>query len=308
MIVQKAVEGGEVTQDFDPESVVIGDDHSQKMKASSIATDSELKSCVTFSRTACSRKVLENISVTVLAKNSQKYLKEVLQALLPFGEVVLYDTGSTDETISIAESFPNVRVIRAPFIGFGPTHNAASAMAKHEWILSVDSDEIMSPDALKAIAAEDLHPGKVYSFPRHNYFNGKFIRWCGWYPDRQMRLYHKGKTRFSDAQVHEAIIAEGLVRVPLQGPIIHYSYDSIANFLSKMQSYSTLFAEQYRGKRKSSLGRAIGHGFFAFFKSYFLKLGILSGYEGFVISAYNGHTAYYKYLKLYEFNSEKIRR
>jgi len=256
---------------------------------------------------------LQNISVTVLAKNSEKHIKNVLDALSPFGEVLLYDTGSTDKTLDIAKAFPNVRIVQAPFIGFGATHNAASSTAKNDWILSIDSDEIVSPGFPKGIAALNLDPQSVYSFPRHNYFNGKFIRWCGWYPDRQIRLYNKSKTKFSDAQVHEAIISDKMQHVALKEAIIHYSYESIADFLSKMQSYSTLFANQYQGKRKSSLTRALGHGFFAFFKSYFIKLGVLSGYEGFVISAYNGHTAYYKYLKLYEANckdctSAKMRR
>lgn len=248
--------------------------------------------------------ILEDISVTVLAKNSEKYLKEVLKALAPFGEVILFDTGSTDTTIDIAQQYPNVRVIRSSFTGFGPTHNIASSAAKNNWILSVDSDEIVTPELVKAIAEISADPKAVYSFERHNYFNGKFIKWCGWYPDRQIRLYNRTKTKFSDNQVHEAIISDGMRHVAIKAPFIHYSYGSIADFLSKMQSYSTLFANQYRGKRDSSLLKALSHGFFAFFKSYIIKRGFLGGYEGYVISAYNGHTAYYKYLKLYEANCE----
>lgn len=248
--------------------------------------------------------ILQDISVTVLAKNSEKYLKEVLKALAPFGEVILYDTGSTDNTIEIAQSFPNVRVLRAPFVGFGPTHNMASSAAKNNWVLSIDSDEIVTPELIKAIVDEEADVKAVYSFQRHNYFNGKFIKWCGWYPDRQIRLYNKTKTKFSDDQVHEAIIATNMRHVSLKAPLIHYSYNSIADFLCKMQSYSTLFANQYQGKKKSSFSKALSHGAFAFFKSYILKRGFLGGYEGYIISAYNGHTAYYKYLKLNEANKE----
>jgi glycosyltransferase involved in cell wall biosynthesis len=248
--------------------------------------------------------ILEDISVTVLTKNSERYLKEVLKALSPFGDVVVYDTGSEDSTIEIAQNFPNVRVFRAPFVGFGPTHNMASASAKHDWILSIDSDEIVTPELIKNISEEETNLQSVYSFPRHNYFNGKFIKWCGWYPDRQVRLYNRTKTKFTDDQVHEAIISEGMRHVALQGPLIHYSYGSMSDFLSKMQSYSTLFANQNRGKKKSSLFKALSHGSFAFFKSYILKRGFMGGYEGFVISTYNGQTAYYKYLKLREANAE----
>lgn len=247
---------------------------------------------------------LDDISVTVLAKNSEKYIKEVFQALSPFGEVLLYDTGSTDSTIEIGQKFANVRVLQKPFIGFGPTHNLASEAAKHDWILSIDSDEIVTPELVKAISKENPNSEAVYSFPRHNYFNGKFIKWCGWYPDRQIKLYNKTRTKFSNDQVHEAIISKNMRLISLQAPIIHYSYGSISDFLLKMQSYSTLFANQNKGKKKSSLTKALSHGFFAFFKSYILKKGFLCGYEGYVISAYNGHTAYYKYLKLLEANNQ----
>lgn len=248
--------------------------------------------------------ILEDISVTVLAKNSEKYLKDVLKALSPFGEVILYDTGSQDNTIKIAHSFSNVRVIQAPFVGFGLTHNMASAAATNHWILSIDSDEIVTKELIKVISEEELDVDSVYSFPRHNYFNEKYIKWCGWHPDRQIRLYNRTKTKFSDDQVHEAILSQKMQHIALKAPLIHYSYSSISDFLSKMQAYSTLFANQYKGKRKSSFSKAFFHGVFAFFKSYVLKRGFLGGYEGYVISTYNGHTAYYKYLKLHEANAE----
>lgn len=244
------------------------------------------------------------ISVTILAKNSQKYLEEVLASTMPFDEVLLYDTGSTDRTRQIAEKFPNVTFREGPFCGFGPTHNQASSIAKNDWILSIDSDEIVTAQMAKDILSLKLDEDCIYSFPRDNYFNGKWIKWCGWYPDRQIRLYNRNRTKFTDAQVHESIIATDMRHIPLKGSMIHYSYANIADFLVKMQSYSDLFARQYQGKKSSSPWKAINHGFFAFFKSYILKRGFLGGYEGFVISAYNGHTAFYKYLKLYEANQK----
>jgi glycosyltransferase involved in cell wall biosynthesis len=245
------------------------------------------------------------ISVTILTKNSQKYLTEVLTALRSFDEVVLYDNGSTDHTLAIAKEFSNVKIHRGPFEGFGPTHNRASNLAANDWILSIDSDEIVTHDMQHEVLNAKLDPGCVYTFPRHNYFNDKWIKWCGWYPDRQARLYHRKQTRFSNAHVHEAVITDHLQVVKMKGVIYHYSYDTIADFLNKMQSYSDLFAEQYKGKKHSSLLTSIGHGFFAFFKSYIIKLGFLGGREGYIISAYNGHTAYYKYLKLYFANQKQ---
>lgn len=246
------------------------------------------------------------ISVTILAKNSQRYIQEVLTALKSFDEVVIYDTGSTDDTLSLAEKFPNVTIYREKFIGFGPTHNLASKVAKNDWILSIDSDEVVTPEMAKEIVSVALDPKTVYSFPRHNYFNGKFIKWCGWYPDRRVRLYHRRHTKFSDDQVHEWVIVENMQYVSMKGPLKHYSYASIGEFLEKMQLYSELFAKQNVGRKSSSPIKAILHGFFAFFKSYVIKRGLLGGFEGFVISLYNGHTAYYKYLKLREVNRKSF--
>jgi glycosyltransferase involved in cell wall biosynthesis len=226
----------------------------------------------------------------------------VLEALRDFDEVVIYDNGSQDATLTIASQYPNVSIHKGNFEGFGYTHNKASQLAKHEWILSIDSDEVMTPELKEEISRVSLEVNSVYSFPRHNYYNGKWIKWCGWYPDRQIRLYHRMQTSFDQAQVHEAIRSEHMHHVPLSHPLIHYSYDTHADFLAKMQSYSDLFAKQYAGKKKSSPCKAVLHGIYAFFKSFILKRGFMGGYEGFVISLYNGNTAFYKYLKLYEAN------
>lgn len=242
------------------------------------------------------------ITVTILTKNSEKYLREVLNSVKGFDEVLLFDNGSTDRTFEIASHFPNVKIHKGAFEGFGPTHNKASSLAKNDWILSLDSDEVITEELAKEIAEQTLHEKSVYSFPRHNYYRNTFIHSCGWYPDRQVRIYNRLHTRFTDAKVHEAIIVKGMDHIRLKAPMIHYSYANLSDFLNKMQTYSDLFAKQNVGKKSSSPSKALMHGFFAFFKSYVIKRGILNGYAGFVISIYNANTAFYKYLKLYEAN------
>ena len=241
------------------------------------------------------------ISVTILTKNSAETLENTLNSLRAFSEVLVFDTGSTDTTLLIASKFPNVKIHPAPFEGFGPTHNAASTLATHDWILSIDSDEVLSPELATEIKSLRLDAKNVYSILRHNFFNGKHIKWCGgWHPDRVIRLYNKNATAFSDDAVHEKVLINNLNIVPLSHPMQHFPYRRISDFLAKMQTYTTLFAEQQQDKKKSSLLKAILHGWFAFFKSYILKRGFLGGREGFIISAYNSHTAFYKYLKLSE--------
>ncbi len=239
------------------------------------------------------------ITVTVLTKNSSQTLSKTLNALKAFDEVLILDTGSTDNTLEIARQYPNVTIHTSAFIGFGPAHNLASSLAKHEWILSIDSDEVLSDSLIEEILSLKLNKNYVYSIGRHNFFNGKHIKWCGgWHPDRVVRLYNREETSFNDAMVHEKILINELNVVCLKAPLFHTPYREIGDFLNKMQIYTTLFAKQNEEKKKGSLLKAILHSWFAFFKSYILKRGFLGGKEGFIISAYNAHTAFYKYLKL----------
>jgi glycosyltransferase involved in cell wall biosynthesis len=249
---------------------------------------------------------MPKISVTILVKNGEKHIERVLQALKEFDEVAILDTGSSDATLDIASKFANVSIHKSPFLGFGKSHNLLSSLAKHDWILSIDADEVVTKELANEIFSLSLKSDEVYSFWRKNFYRGKWIKGCGWYPDRVFRLYNRTKTSFSNAEVHEAINTKGLSTASLQGHIEHYPYETVSDFLTKMQSYSTLFAKQYAGKKKSSIFHALGHGLFAVIKSYFLKKGFLLGHEGFVISLYNGHTAYYKYLKLQEQNNLRI--
>lgn len=244
-----------------------------------------------------------NISVTILAKNSEETLEATLNSVRAFPEVVLLDTGSTDATLQIAEKFANVKVFHAPFQGFGPTHNLLSSLATYDNILSLDSDEVLSFELVEEIGKLSVDPGCVYAMRRDNYYLGKHIKGCsGWYPDFVTRLYNRKSTSFDDAAVHEKIIQGPLKKVLLEHGMSHTPYRKVSDFLQKMQNYTTLFAEQNKGRKSSSLTKAITHGIACFVKSYFLKRGFLFGYEGFFISLYNGHTAFYKYIKLLEAN------
>lgn len=243
------------------------------------------------------------ISVTILTKNSQKYLEKVLKNLERFPEVIIFDTGSTDRTKEIANGFPNVSWHLGDFKGFGPTHNQASALAKYDWILSLDSDEVITPELVDEIFALSLDEGKVYSFWRKNFYRGKHIAGCGWYPDRVIRLYNRQSTRFSDDLVHEKVLDKMLQQIKLTHPVLHYPFDSVSSFIKKMDVYSDLFAKQ--STRKASITKAFFHALFAFFKSYILKRGFLLGSEGFEISWYNMNCAFYKYAKLAEKDVKK---
>jgi glycosyltransferase involved in cell wall biosynthesis len=246
------------------------------------------------------------ISVAIIVKDGEKYIEECLRSLESFDDVLLLDTGSTDRTMDIARRFQNVRIEENAFIGFGPTKNRAAQLAKHDWILSIDSDEVVTPELSSEIHSLSLDDSQVYRFSRHSYYRGKFIKGCGWYPDKILRLYNKKRTGLNDNQVHESVmVKEGMSIVDLNGALKHYPYDSAGSLVAKLQFYSTLFAEQNQGKLKSSPCKAISRGMAAFFKGYVIRRGFLDGYAGFHIALCQGLATYLKYLKLYEANQNK---
>ena len=243
-----------------------------------------------------------DISVVLITKNAERKLEACLESLSAFPEVVVYDNGSTDDTIVIAKTFPNVKVFEGEFFGFGKTKKHASTLASHDWIFSLDADEVVSPELAEELLHKPLDEKVCYQVRRDNYYRGKHIKCCGWYPEYIVRLYHRGQTNFSDAPVHETVQTKGLKVEKLHAPIKHYSFDSVADFLVKIQSYSEIYAKDMQGKKHVSIVAGLGRGVFAFIKSYFFRKGVFCGFEGFTIAFFHGLGTTVKYLKLYEKN------
>ncbi len=245
---------------------------------------------------------MNKITVTILTKNSAKYLAEVLSSLRSFAEIVILDNGSSDNSLSIAKGFDNVRIIEHDFIGFGPLKNLAAGHALNDWILSIDSDEVLTPGLIEELNNLSLDPSRIYAIPRDNYYNQKLMHCCGWEGDQVKRLYHRKTCRFSEQQVHESLVATNVRVVLLKNSLSHYSFDCAEELIDKMQHYSTLYARDYEGKKKTTPMRAFARGIFAFFKYYVLQKGFLNGAEGLLIAVSNANGVFYKYMKLYEIN------
>lgn len=248
--------------------------------------------------------MLDNISVVIIVKDGGKTIKATLDALSQFSDVVVYDNGSTDNTIEIANKFQNVNLIQGDFTGFGPTKNKATTYAKNDWTLILDSDEVADENFIKHLKSQNLSEQSVYMVNMVSYYKDIKIKYSGWNNEKHVRLYNRRLTQYNSNYVHEDIEISGFEVVLLQGDIKHYSYQSIHDFIVKLDRYSTLFAEQNPEKHSSPV-KAILNAGFSFFKTYILKRGFLDGYVGLVIAFSHMATNFYKYIKLYELNQKK---
>ncbi|MCT7569075.1 glycosyltransferase family 2 protein [Aliarcobacter butzleri] len=245
-----------------------------------------------------------NISVVVLAKNNQKTIEKTLSALVEFDDVVVYDNGSTDDTIEIVKKFSNVNLIEGEFKGFGWTKNQAASFAKNDWILVVDSDEVIDKELLKELKEKILDNNCVYKLNFKAFYKDIQIKHCGWNNQKIKRLYNKSVTSYNSNDVHEDIITDNLKIEILRGNVEHYSYQTISEFVIKADRYSSLFAQNNVGKKSSGPTKAFFNGLYSFIKTYFFKQGFRDGYVGLIIAFSHMVTNFYKYIKLYELNNE----
>lgn len=246
-----------------------------------------------------------NVSAVMIVKNGVRTIRKTLESLREFEDVVIYDNGSSDGTQEIAREYPNVNLIEGNFDGFGTTKNRAADFAKHDWVLIIDSDEVVDAGLLHALQTKKLDPGTIYIVNFLAYYKEIQIRHCGWNNQKIRRLYNKTVTRFNDNAVHENIIDEGMKKEMIEGNMKHYSYMSISDFIIKLDRYSTLFAADNAGKKSSSPAKAFFNGLYSFFRTYILKRGFLDGYAGLIIAFSHMATNFYKYIKLYEINLEE---
>lgn len=246
----------------------------------------------------------ENISVVIIIKNAENTIYDVLKSLSKFSNVVVYDNGSTDKTLDVIESFNNVNLILGEFHGFGPTKKLAATFAKNDWILSLDSDEVISKELLKNLEKINLDDNFLYQIRRRNYYKEYKIKYCGWGEEVIPRLYNRNKTNYNDSLVHEKVLMNNLRILTLNGELKHYPYFSISQFIQKADSYSSMYAEENKGIKSSNPLKAYFNAIYSFIKTYFFKRGFMDGYIGLVISFSHMTTNFYKYIKLYEKNKE----
>ena len=240
------------------------------------------------------------LSVVVITKNEASNMAACLDSVRFADEVIVLDNASSDATRTIATQLGAQVRSTDDWPGFGPQKNRAIALARGDWILSLDADERVTPALQAEIeAAIQGDPSAVFSVPRLSSYCGQTIRHSGWYPDHVTRLFRRGSARFSDDVVHERLLTAEPVRV-LNSPLLHDSFRDFSAVLDKLDRYSTASASAlYKKGRRATLGTALLHGAWAFVRTYVLRAGFLDGQMGLALAISNAQGSYYRYAKLW---------
>jgi glycosyltransferase involved in cell wall biosynthesis len=242
------------------------------------------------------------ITVFTLTFNEARQLRAVMESVKWADEIIVVDSFSTDGTVEIAREY-GAKIISEKFCGFGKLRNFALDAAKHDWILSIDSDERCTPELMEEIRRE-LGKGPscdAYHVPRKSHFLGHWIRHCGWYPDyRQPQFFNRKKMHYADELVHETYVLDGRLGY-LKQHALQYPWDTLEIAAGKLQRYSTLMARRYDEEgKKASLFKILVNPVVMFWKTYVHKLGFLDGSHGLILAGLYGYYTFLKHAKLWE--------
>lgn len=241
---------------------------------------------------------MATLSVIIITKNAERHVKRSLESCKWADEIIIIDSGSTDQTLDIASQYTQ-NITQTDWPGFGPQKNRALAKATGDWVLSLDADEYLSDELKSEIQqAINLNNTDAYSIPRRSKYCGHTIRFGDWRNDNVVRLFKRGCASFSNDLVHEKLLVTGTIK-KLNNHLYHEAFSSLEEVLNKMNQYSTLGAEmRFKKGQTASLSKAISHSLWTFIRGYFFRLGFLDGKAGYMLAISNAQGCYYRYLKL----------
>lgn len=242
---------------------------------------------------------MPSLSVILITKNEAINIGLCLESVAWADEIIVVDSGSTDDTVNIAKAMGAQVYVYADWPGFGAQKNRALSYASQDWVFSIDADERATPELRAEIEQAMRESGADgYYCPRLSQFCGHFVHHSGWYPDYVLRLFKRDAGRFSDSLVHESVLLTGRT-AKLQNPLLHFSYLTADDVERKVAHYSTAAAQQMlqAGKRSNWLDAAL-RGWWAFVRTYVMRLGVLDGSAGWHIACMNARTTFLKYRKL----------
>jgi glycosyltransferase involved in cell wall biosynthesis len=245
---------------------------------------------------------MATVSVITITLNEERNIEACLQSVRWADEIIVLDSGSTDRTMELATRFTN-RVERVEWKGYGGTRNMGLDRASGDWILWLDADERVTDDLaaeIQEILRVDNPAIAGYAVARRAYFLGRWIKHCGWYPSRVIRLFRRSQGRFTESRVHEELRVDGGVSNS-RGDLVHYTDPDLHHYFEKFNRYTTLAAEDMKAAgRHCSLYDLLVRPSFTFVKMYLLRLGVLDGMAGFVLCVCSSAYVFTKYAKLWE--------
>ena len=245
------------------------------------------------------------VSVVLISLNEEANIGRALDSVSWAGDIVVYDSGSADATVAIAEKM-GANVIQGAWLGFGKTKKMASTFARFDWVLSLDCDEELSPGFADELSQKlpTLKNEMAYRLPRQSKYLGRWIRYGGWYPDLQTRLFNRKFSNWNDAEIHEKVEAASYEN--LVAHLNHYVFKNIEAQVQTNNRYSSLQAKEMQRKGlKFSWFHFMTKPFVKFIECYFLKRGFLDAYAGLVIAINAGYSVYLKWAKLRELEMRK---
>lgn len=244
------------------------------------------------------------LAAVLIVKNEALQLEACLQSVHGWVDhIILVDSGSTDDTLAIAQRFEAQCHVNTAWQGFGRQRQWAQKHCTADWLFWLDADEIVTPQLKQsiqtAVSNNDTH--KMYRVSRLSWAFGRYIRYSGWYPDRVVRLYPRALTQYNDALVHEHVMTPAdAVCENLEGDLLHYTYRDTEHYLVKSAGYARAWADkQNQLGRSASLLQGLIHGVSCFLKMYVLRQGFRDGRAGLLLALLSGHSTFVKYADLW---------
>ncbi len=249
---------------------------------------------------------MPKLSAVIITKNEATNIARCIQSLNGLvTEIIVIDAFSTDETVQIAKDL-GARVIQKEWEGYSQNKNYGNQLAKNDWIISIDADEVITKDLNSHLQQLTLKENTVYSINRLNNYCGQWIRHCGWHPDWNIRLFNRKIAQWKGDFVHEKLAFSNKVKVVrLKGLLHHYSYQNSTDHWQRIENYAQLSARQlFQDGKKATLVKLWLAPVARIIRTYFLKLGCLDGKAGWTISKRTGYLVYRKYQLLKEMQTK----
>lgn len=241
------------------------------------------------------------ISVAIITYNEEKNIERCLKSVMGIAdEIIIVDSFSTDNTVTIAKTF-EAKVYDMKFLGYAEQKNLANSLCTHELILSLDADEVLSPELFQSIKnVKEQLDADAYEIKRLTNYAGKWVKHCGWYPDKKIRLFKKSKAQWAGPRLHEILVLTKEAKIKtLNGDLLHYSFHSEEDHLKQIDKFTNISSEELFSKgKKTSTYHLYLKPILRFFTDYIIKLGILDGATGYTVCKNSAYAAYLKYYKL----------